>query len=254
MWHDDDLRVGVKGVDRGLETSKRLFRQRRKPLHGFTLIELLVVVSIIAVLIAILLPALGSARRSARSVICMNQLRQIGQATQLYANEHKGRLPRSTHSYLAHGVKPWGYALSPYLGHGETTGIEPGWDTLFNGVYRCPEDDRRDAWSYGKNVWFELSAGETGEIEGNAQGPTYPHLSDVKRPTATILYAELDSGSMADHIMAHFWYLGGSPEVDTDRHGDTSQYGYVDGHVVSQRFEDTFLQPDLDRWHPGRAR
>lgn len=224
------------------------------PRRAFTLIELLVVISIIALLIALLLPALGSARRSARSVTCMNQLKQIGLATHLYAEEHKQMLPRSTHSYLAHGVKPWGYALSPYLGHASYDGSEPGWDSLFNGLYRCPEDERRDAWSYGKNAWFELSAGETREIEGSAQGKTYPLLSDVPRPTATVLYAELDSGSMADHIMAHFWYLGGQPEVDTDRHEPTSNYAFVDGHVDAMLFENTFQQPDLDRWHPGRAR
>lgn len=222
--------------------------------RAFTLVELLVVISIIAMLIALLLPALGTARRSAQAVVCMSQLRQIGQATHVYAQEHKQLLPRSTHSYLAHGVKPWGYALSPYLGYGNIAGPGPRWDSLFNGLYRCPSDDRLETWSYGKNTWFELTAGETGEIEGTAQGPTYNKLSDVKRPTATILFAELDSGSMADHIMAHFWYLGGKPEVDTDRHGQTSNYAYVDGHVNPARFEDTFKQPDLDQWHPGRAR
>lgn len=222
--------------------------------RAFTLIELLVVVSIIAVLVGLLLPALGAARRSAQSLECLSQLRQIGQATHLYADEHKDALPRSTHSYLAHGVKPWGYALSPYLGHGSIDGPGPRWDPLFNGLYRCPADERTQRWSYGKNAWFELTAGETGEIEGTANGPTYPRRADVPRPTATILYAELDSGSIADHIMAHFWYLGASPEVDTERHGSTSNYVYVDGHAESQRFEDTFQQPDLDHWHPGRAR
>ena len=221
---------------------------------AFTLIELLVVISIIAVLLALLLPALGAGRRSAQSVACLSQLRQIGLATQMYADEHKQALPRSTHSYLAHGVKPWGYALGPYLGRNGASKPGPAFDSLFDGLYRCPSDERRKEWSYGKNAWFELSAGETGEIEGTAKGPTYPRVCDVPRPTTTILYAELDSGSMADHIMAHFWYLGGSPEVDTDRHGSTSNDGFVDGHAESIQFEDTFKQPDLDLWHPGRAR
>ena len=57
--------------------------------HAFTLIELLVVISIITVLISILLPTLKEARESARSVICLNNLRQIGMASDMYADANK---------------------------------------------------------------------------------------------------------------------------------------------------------------------
>jgi len=54
---------------------------------GFTLLESLVVVGIIAVLTAILLPALSAARRNARRHLCFNNLRQIGLAFQMYADD-----------------------------------------------------------------------------------------------------------------------------------------------------------------------
>ena len=61
--------------------------------RAFTLVELLVVVGIIAVLIGILLPVLGRAREQAQRISCANQLKQLGAAVHMYANESKGRLP-----------------------------------------------------------------------------------------------------------------------------------------------------------------
>ena len=60
---------------------------------GFSLIEVIVVVGMIALLLAILLPALIGTRRKAGAVACLSNLRQVGQALTLYANQADGRLP-----------------------------------------------------------------------------------------------------------------------------------------------------------------
>lgn len=62
--------------------------------RGFTLIELLVVISVIALLVGITLPALGSARETARRAKCMANLRSIGQGVAMYMNNNNGMMPR----------------------------------------------------------------------------------------------------------------------------------------------------------------
>ncbi len=65
--------------------------------RAFTLVELLVVISIVALLVAMLLPALNKAREAANQVTCMSNLRQIGMAFGIYANEYDNYvLPYST--------------------------------------------------------------------------------------------------------------------------------------------------------------
>lgn len=103
---------------------------------GFTLVELLVVISIIALLIAILLPSLSRARDSAKALKCLSNVRGLGQAGMLFANEHSNRFQlaaqektravvdsaRTKYAYQGNGeILAWPVALAKYAGLADLT-------------------------------------------------------------------------------------------------------------------------------------
>jgi prepilin-type N-terminal cleavage/methylation domain-containing protein/prepilin-type processing-associated H-X9-DG protein len=95
---------------------------------GFTLVELLVVIAIIAILAAMLLPVLTTAKQSAQKTHCATNLRQIGIASQIYADEFTSHLPYGTWNFVSvalnttyydpadsHFVTNFYYLMKPYL-------------------------------------------------------------------------------------------------------------------------------------------
>ena len=137
---------------------------RRSPVRGrgFTLVELLVVIAIIGTLIGLLLPAVQSARGSARRMQCMNNLRTLGQGLLSYESSRKNFPPGATSNGRSKpftGAYSWGALILPFI---EEAALYSGLNPTSGGpakdattqpllktglkAFRCPEDRGPETW------------------------------------------------------------------------------------------------------------
>jgi prepilin-type N-terminal cleavage/methylation domain-containing protein/prepilin-type processing-associated H-X9-DG protein len=168
----------------------------REQEKAFTLIELLVVVAIIALLMGILMPALSRARKQARDIYCLNNLRQLGLAAQGYAQEYDDFVPRA----LDNQVK-WILVFIPFLGN-DYRRIE---DYRRVDVYQCPAfphsgaglggiSNAEQTVDYVVNAWDMdnpgLSSGDKGSQKNE---PT--KLSSIRPASSLIYLADNEAGA-----------------------------------------------------------
>lgn len=216
---------------------------------GFSLIELLVVIVIIGLLVAMLMPSLTSARKSARSVQCLSQLRQLSIAHESYADAANDQYPDRSGSLWPTRLADHGLTLELII---------------------CPEDEDPTAGelthsfpeyrlsrSYvinGFNDYFVIALGLGSDDSVSFHGLSMPRHA-VKQPSATLALAGKRSGS--DHLYVDLLESGGDDlnEIEYQRHAVRSgNHAYLDGAARSVAFPDT-LFPE-NQWGvtgPGRG-
>lgn len=121
--------------------------QRRYSRFSFTLIELLVVVAIVSILAAMLLPALKNARETAKSVVCINNLRQIYTSCALYAGDNNNAVPAYPAIWYINAFF-WLNPFGPYLGSSKTVANGFGTNPYYP-VLQCPGEKGFDYATIG---------------------------------------------------------------------------------------------------------
>ncbi len=111
----------------------------------FSLIELLVVVAVIAILVSILLPALGKARSKARAISCINNVKQLGLAMAMYADDSDGQLAKRDYGRKNGSWKSFAQSVANDRPIGDSLKIvnHGAWMVggyASGGVYFCPAE------------------------------------------------------------------------------------------------------------------
>jgi prepilin-type processing-associated H-X9-DG protein/prepilin-type N-terminal cleavage/methylation domain-containing protein len=197
-------------------------KTRSKEQLAFTLVELLTVVTIVAVLTSLGLAATRGVTEKTRATRCLNDLRQVGTALQLYVGDNGGRFPNTSHQGVS---QSWTNTLAPFL------------KTNFLGRC-CAVPNHRAKLTY---AWNDALTDGTGL---GIMAATF------QKPSTTMVVGELATNQVGEHF--HFTSTRGgasriSPnqfktEVNVQCHNAGANYLFADGHSEKLSWNDVQIR------------
>jgi prepilin-type N-terminal cleavage/methylation domain-containing protein/prepilin-type processing-associated H-X9-DG protein len=249
--------------------------------RGFTLIELLVVIAIIAILAAILLPVISRCEEQARVTQCISNMKQLGLAWVIYANDNNDFLP---HNWALGNNPPHSWCMdTPEMSSSPTdvTAVTNG--TLFPyavqlRIYHCPDAhsvngrietrtvsmisriagaDAVDAAQYG--VWDSANSDLSGDLE--TEFPMRKKLTQITSPSPAeaVVFDDESQVTLDDEVLGLDW--DDWKNSVSPRHNRGTAFAFADGHAERWQWLDLnadegygYAPPTSDAagWHDFR--
>lgn len=207
---------------------------------NFTLVELAIVIAILAILASLLLPSMRKAHESGFSILCKNNLKQIGTVSELFLNDNNLIMVPSSNagSYL---YKSWVWALSFYLPDWKPENRRTVAPNADSNLLLCPSSvpnpfgDNYNGTTSQANYSYNLHSGDT-HFRGRPRSKSSPfsvvHSQKVSSPSQAISFID---NRYLWHRNNHFIYTEAHANLEQKtflyRHLGGHNRLYVDGHV-----------------------
>lgn len=216
---------------------------------GFTLVELLVVIAVIAILAALLLPALSQAKVRAKTVYCLNNVKQLELSCHIYSGDFNDFLPQNQvggyvdqsggtgdPSTVTNSLS-WCPGIAPENDSVQST-VMAGNIYLYNkspAIYHCPADlstvDNEPTVPRTRSFCMEIS------LNCDQASSTYHKFTEIIQPPPADLFVFIDTQEEDIWDATYGIFALDSPWTDywldlaADRHSQGANLSFADGHV-----------------------